>query len=91
MLFYAKINTPQPQQPPHVSHDKPTRYNISYKRRHIKQNQLLEHKIECMIVNNSCIKRFDNAEENDIGTIFEDIDDLVVVINTITLPLDFEQ
>lgn len=58
---------------------------------YVKQNKLLEHKIERMIVNNSCIKRFNNVEENDIDTIFEDIDDLVVVINTRTLPLDFER
>jgi hypothetical protein len=97
-VVYAKFNTSHSQQhPPNVFHDKPTRYNISYKRHHkkiinkvyVKRNQLLEHKIERNIVNNTCIKLFDNAKENDIDTIFEDIDDLVVIINARIFPLDF--
>ena len=97
MSVCAKLNTQHSQHTQHVSRDKPTRYNISYKRHHkkminkvyVKHNQLLEHKIEHMIVNNSCIKRFDNVKGNDIDTLFEDIDDLVVIINTRALPLDF--
>lgn len=39
MLVYANLNTKHPQRPPHVFHDKPTtRYNISYKRHHKKND-----------------------------------------------------
>lgn len=38
-VVYAKFNTSHSQQhPPNVFHDKPTRYNISYKRHHKKMS-----------------------------------------------------
>ena len=79
-VVYAKFNTSHSQQhPQNAFHDKPTRYNISYKRHHkkmsnkvyVKHNQLLEHKIERTNVNNAFIKRFNNSEENDIDDLVE--------------------
>ena len=77
------------------NYEKTTRfYTSSHKRYHkkrfnkvhVKQNRLIENKI----VNNTFIKRFHNVDDkNEIDTIFENIDDLVVIIDTKTLPLDF--
>lgn len=79
--------------------NRPSMYNISYNRHHkkmhnimnMKQNKLLETKIEESIVNNLCIKKFNHIDDcgDDIDTLFEDIDDLVVIINARVPPKDF--